>query len=118
MKPSFAAAALERSMTRPLMKGPRSLMRTTTVLPLRRLVTFTFVPKGRLRWAAVNAAGFIRSPDAGLDVSAYHEAPPHCADAVPADASTHKATAGARRARRKSFCIEDTPLQPTHNFCG
>ena len=32
MKPSLFAAALDRSITRPLMKGPRSLMRTTTRL--------------------------------------------------------------------------------------
>ncbi|TWG90114.1 hypothetical protein L598_007100000060 [Mesorhizobium sp. J18] len=42
-----------------------------------------------------------------MDVSAYHEAPPHCADAVPADANMHNATTGARKARHKSFCIEE-----------
>ena len=32
MKPSLLAAALDRSITRPLMNGPRSLMRTMTDL--------------------------------------------------------------------------------------
>ena len=53
------------------------MMRTTTLFPLRLLVTFTFVPNGRLRCAAVMADGFIRSPDAVREVSAYHEARPH-----------------------------------------
>ena len=53
-----------RSRTRPRMNGPRSLMRTTTVLPLRLLVTATLVPNLRLRCAAVRWLAFIRSPDA------------------------------------------------------
>src|SRR5580700_3347383 len=43
---SCDAAAAVRSMMRPLLKGPRSLMRTMTVRPLRTLVTRTIVPKG------------------------------------------------------------------------
>ena len=58
------------------------MMRTTTLRPLLRLTTFTLVPKGSERWAAVIAAGFMRSPEAVLDVSAYQEARPHCAEAV------------------------------------
>jgi len=38
-----------RSMMRPLMYGPRSLMRTITDWPLPMFVTFTFVPKGSVR---------------------------------------------------------------------
>lgn len=62
--PIWPAAAFDRSMIRPLTNGPRSLIRTTTDLPVRELVTFTLVPKGRLRCAAVIFAGFIISPDA------------------------------------------------------
>ena len=35
------------------------------------------VPKGRVRWAAVIAEGFMRSPDAVFECSAYQEARPH-----------------------------------------
>jgi hypothetical protein len=45
--PKMRAAATERSITRPRMNGPRSLIRTTTERPLRVLVTRTFVPKGK-----------------------------------------------------------------------
>ena len=34
VRPTARAAPLERSSTRPLMKGPRSLTVTTTLLPL------------------------------------------------------------------------------------
>lgn len=70
-------------MTRPLMNGPRSLMRTMTLLPFFLLVTRTLVPKGRLRCAAVMADGFMRSPEAVFEVSAYQDAPPHWANAMP-----------------------------------
>src|SRR5690606_10759195 len=56
----------------------RSLMRTVTELPLRTLVTLSTDPKGRWRCAAVSASGFIRSPEAAFDVSAYQDARPHC----------------------------------------
>jgi len=49
----LAAAALERSITRPPQNGPRSLTRTTTLWLLDMLVTFTRVPQGRKRCAAV-----------------------------------------------------------------
>ena len=74
--PMSWAAARDRSSTRPRMNGPRSLMRTTTVLPLCLLVTRSFVPKARERWAAVSVEAFIRSPEAVLEWAAYHEAPP------------------------------------------
>ncbi|GAB4363008.1 MAG: hypothetical protein Kow0026_27250 [Oricola sp.] len=55
------------------------MIRTTTDLPVREFVTLTFAPNGRLRCAAVICAGFIISPDAVLECSAYQEALPHCA---------------------------------------
>jgi hypothetical protein len=48
VKPMSLAAARDRSMMRPPTKGPRSLMRTSTVSPLRVLVTRTSVPNGRV----------------------------------------------------------------------
>jgi len=79
--PILPAAALDRSMIRPLTNGPRSLIRTMTDFPVREFVTFTLAPKGRLRCAAVIWAGFIISPDAVRECSAYQEAPPHWAEA-------------------------------------
>ena len=79
MKPSFLAAPLERSITRPLMNGPRSLMRTIIDLPVLAWVTRTFEPSGSVLWAAVMADGFIISPEAVRECNAYHEAPPHLA---------------------------------------
>ena len=76
-KPSSFAAAFDRSSTRPLTKGPRSLIRTTTDAPFFWLVTLSFVPKGSVRCAAVRAAGFMGSPDAVWEESAYQDAPPH-----------------------------------------
>jgi hypothetical protein len=51
---SFSAAFRERSMIRPSIKGPRSLIRTSTLRPFLRFSTRTIVLKGRVRWAAVN----------------------------------------------------------------
>jgi hypothetical protein len=51
-------------MQRPFTKGPRSLIRTVTLRPLECEVTVTSEPNGLVRWAAVIAVGFIRSPDA------------------------------------------------------
>ena len=61
-KPSACAPAGVKSMTRPLMKGPRSLMRTTTERPVARCVTFTMVPKGSDRCAAVRRVALAYSP--------------------------------------------------------
>src|SRR5690606_37343380 len=94
-KPSSCAAAFDRSITLPLMHGPRPLIGTVTVLPLRWLVTFAREPKGRVRWAAVIAAGFMRSPEAVLEVSAYQEALPHWAKAGPAQSARKAAPAKA-----------------------
>ena len=46
--PRAFAAARETSMMRPLPKGPRSLIRTSTDCPLSRLMTFTLLPQGRV----------------------------------------------------------------------
>ena len=48
-RPRTLAAARETSMMRPLLNGPRSLIRTSTDFPLVRLVTFTLLPHGRVR---------------------------------------------------------------------
>ncbi len=74
--PRLDAAALDTSMIRPAMKGPRSLIRTTTEWPLLRFSTSTLVPKGSERCAAVISLGFIISPLAVRECSAYQEACP------------------------------------------
>src|SRR5215470_7377492 len=61
--PMARAAAGDRSMSLPRTHGPRSLMRTVTH-PLWQ--TRIWVPNGSLRWAAVIAAQFSRSPLAVL----------------------------------------------------
>src|ERR1044072_7971612 len=53
--PIFTAAAYERSMRRLSWNGPRSLMRTTTLLPLSRLVPRAYVGSGSVLCAALNA---------------------------------------------------------------
>ena len=62
--PSARAAPVDRSMQRPFTKGPRSLTRTVTLRPLECEVTVTSEPNDLVRWAAVIALGFIRSPEA------------------------------------------------------
>ena len=61
-KPSARAPAGVRSIMRPRMKGPRSLIVTTTVFPFLRLVTRTLVPKGNERCAAVSVWLLMRAP--------------------------------------------------------
>jgi hypothetical protein len=72
-------------------------MRTTTERPLRLLVTITRVPNGSLRCAAVSLDGFMRSPEAVFEVSAYQDAPPHwrawAGIAAPAASMANAATA-------------------------
>src|ERR1700730_12358172 len=51
-KPIARAAPRERSMSRPRVNGPRSLMITTTEAPVRGLVTITLVPNGNRLCAA------------------------------------------------------------------
>jgi hypothetical protein len=50
------------------------LIVTTTERPLLRFSTRTLVPKGSERWAAVMALGFICSPLAVRECSAYQDA--------------------------------------------
>lgn len=102
-KPSARAAALDRSTMRPLMKGPRSLILTTTALPLRLLVTRTCVPSGRVRCAAVKAYGFMRSPEAVRECSAYQDAPPHCAAAEKPDNTKKPAASVAAASAVEAF---------------
>ena len=73
--PIARAPAGVKSIIRPRIKGPRSLMRTTTDRPVRIFVTCTLVPKGNLRCAAVN-------PDAGA-YSPLAVLPPLYTDAIP-----------------------------------
>lgn len=60
--PMARAAPADRSRLMPLVKGPRSLTRTLTLLPVFGLPTRRQVPKGRERCAAVNPLGLNSSP--------------------------------------------------------
>ena len=62
LNPRACAPAGVRSIIRPRTNGPRSFILTTTNLPLPTFVTRTFVPKGRVRCAAVKASDRTRSP--------------------------------------------------------
>jgi hypothetical protein len=62
LNPRACAPAGVRSIIRPRMNGPRSFTLTMTDLPLPTFVTRTFVPKGRVRCAAVKARDLTRSP--------------------------------------------------------
>lgn len=67
------------------MKGPRSLMRTTTSLPLTCDLTRTRVPKGSVLCAAVSSLVLKRSPLAvrlPWKRGPYHEAMPDSAQPV------------------------------------
>ena len=77
--PTRRAAVYDRSMIRPRIYGPRSLIRTTIDWPVFRLVTRTHEPKGRVLWAAVIAYWLYRSPFAvsrPWNFGPYHEARP------------------------------------------
>jgi hypothetical protein len=70
---------------RPLIKGPRSLMRTTTSLPSTKDLTRTRVPKGKVLCAAVSSLVLKRSPLAVTlpwKRGPYHEAIPDSVDRV------------------------------------
>ena len=60
--PSASAAPWLRSITRLWENGPRSLMRTTTALPVTELRTHTRVPNASVRCAAVRSWLSKRSP--------------------------------------------------------
>src|SRR5215203_525960 len=74
--PMARAAARERSITRPLVNGPRSVIFTVTARPLRRFTTSTFVPNGRVRWPAVKAPASKTSPLAVRFFRSYQAASP------------------------------------------
>src|SRR5258707_5832058 len=59
---SSFAAPQDRSITRSGYKTPRSVIVTTTDRWLRRSVTFTRLPNGRVRWAAVSSYILNRRP--------------------------------------------------------
>lgn len=61
-----SAAALERSIRRALVKGPRSVIVTVTASPVLRLLTSALLVRGRVKLAAVNARSSNRLPDAVL----------------------------------------------------
>src|SRR5690606_4127499 len=62
IRPMRSAAARLRSITRPGVNGPRSLMRTTTERPVAGYSTRTRVPKGSVLCAAVSACMSNGSP--------------------------------------------------------
>ena len=59
-------------------------------------MTRTLVPKRKFGWAAVIALGFIRSPEAVLELIAYHDALPHCALAIPSSLNIKSIDASAK----------------------
>jgi len=76
---SLRATPLETSNLRPLVYGPLSFTIASTRRPLRRLVMFTFVPKGRSREARVSRLLSNRLPEAVTLPSKpgpYHDATP------------------------------------------
>ena len=57
MRPIARAAARDKSMSRPRVNGPRSLITTMVEAPVRGFVTFTRVPNGSFLCAAVKPSG-------------------------------------------------------------
>ena len=89
--PSRVAAAVDRSITRPGLRFPRSLIRTTTDLRFRRLITLTNVPNGSVGWHAVSASLLKISPLAVCRPSnrpPYHDAIPCSSFRLRADVRT------------------------------
>src|ERR1700693_430101 len=56
-RPIACAAPRDRSMSRPRVNGPRSLIVTTVEAPVPGFVTFTRVPNGSVLCAAVTPSG-------------------------------------------------------------
>ena len=92
------AAARERSITQPLVYGPRSVIFTVTARPLRRFTTSTFVPNGRVRWPAVKAPASKVSPLAVRFFRSYQAASPRPSARLGAGASASGAKAGGSAA--------------------
>src|SRR5688500_5424570 len=94
-------------------------MRTTTVRPFRRFSTFTLVPKGSERCAAVRAVGSQRSPEAVLLVMAYHEARPVWASACAWNVRSETATrVAAARLVAEKIMSPKSPFQFRTGFKG
>jgi hypothetical protein len=114
--PILRAAPLERSIVLPLMKGPRSLILTTTDLPL--WVTRTIVPIGNVLCAAVIPHGLNFSPDAVILLllhspgftQSYHDAK------VALAGVTHAARAAMATAARILLVIALSYLCSVHQF--
>src|SRR3954464_5831492 len=99
--PTVSAAAFDRSMTRPWAYGPRSLMRTTTDLPVRSFVTRILGSTGRVLWAAVRAWELNRSPLAvwlPWKPGPYQDATPFC-DGLASSAEADVASRAQARTR-------------------
>lgn len=116
--PMERAAPRERSMERPLIKGPRSLIRTSTQ-PWKH--TRTMVPNGRVRLAAVSPSGWNASPLAVRRPWSYQEARSACASGARAQRISaarinarivHPWIDGKGKTRLYSG-PEDAPMNPT-----
>src|SRR3954454_19374237 len=70
--PTASAAAFDRLITRLWAYGPRSLIRTTTDLPVCSFVTRTLVPNGRVLCAAVRSLVLKVSPLYHVPVTRTH----------------------------------------------
>ena len=57
VRPIARAAPCDKSMSRPRVNGPRSLIVTIVETPVRGFVTFTRVPNGNVLCAAVRSSG-------------------------------------------------------------
>src|ERR1700686_4724328 len=94
LRPIASAAPAERSMSRPRVNGPRSLIVTTTEPPVRGLVTTTLVPNGNVLWAAVPPSARNSRPPAvcrpGVYRVAFIEFPGQALDSEPASATDPK----------------------------
>src|ERR1035437_10635862 len=73
------AALCERSILRPFLNGPRSVIVTSTERPLSRFVTIAWLPNGNAMEAAVRSSWSQNPPAAFLwpwNPGPYHEAIP------------------------------------------
>jgi len=85
VSPICSAAPCDRSSERPRTNGPRSLIRTTTDLPVSGFLTLTCEPSGSILDAAVIPSGLKLSPllvRRPAKPGPYHEATSVCDDAL------------------------------------
>jgi hypothetical protein len=106
--PMARAAAGDRSMSLPRTHGPRSLMRTVTH-PLWQ--TRIWMPNGSLRWAAVIAAQFSRSPLAVLWPHSPSLRPQMLATSACAVATENSSTNAAIRLQQTNPFNAASPVQ-------